>query len=135
MAQYFPLRHRPRALIVDDEASFGISLEADMRALGFDVCDLATDGQQAFLLAVSDQPDVVLMDVCLEGGREGIEVARRLREVCDAAIVFVTGYTDRATIERIHERVPGAPVLPKAVYRDRLADAVAEVSKEPGGRA
>jgi len=134
MAQHSPLRHRPRALIVDDEASFGIRLEAEMRALGFEVCDLATDGQQAFLLAMSDQPDVVLMDVCLEGGREGIEVARRLREVCDAAIVFVTGYTDRAT-ERIHERVPGAPVLPKPVYRDRLADAVAEVSREPGGRA
>jgi CheY-like chemotaxis protein len=98
MAQHSPRPHRRRALIVDDETSFGIRLEADMHALGYDVCDLATNGQQAFLLAMSDQPDVVLMDVCLEGGREGIEVARRLREVCDAAIIFVTGYTDRATI-------------------------------------
>jgi CheY-like chemotaxis protein len=64
-----------------------------MHALGYEVCDLATNGQQAFLLAMSDQPDVVLMDVCLEGGREGIEVTRRLREVCDAAIIFVTALT------------------------------------------
>jgi CheY-like chemotaxis protein len=84
---------------------------------------------------MSDQPDVVLMDVCLEGGREGIEAARWLREACEVPIIFVTGYTDRNTIERIHEVVPGAPVLSKPVYRDRLADAVAEVSKEPGGRA
>jgi CheY-like chemotaxis protein len=96
MAQHSLRPHRRRALIVDDETSFGIRLEADLHALGYDVCDLATNGQQAFLLAMSDQPDVVLMDVCLEGGREGIEVARWLREVCDATIVFITGYADRS---------------------------------------
>jgi hypothetical protein len=52
----------------------------------------------------------------------------RLRKVCEAPIVFVTGYTDRDTVERIHEQVPGAPVLPKPVYHDRLANAVAAVS-------
>ena len=65
-----------RALIVEDEILFAISLEADMRALGFDTCDLAADGQQASRLAMCNQPDVVLMDINLEGGREGIEVAK-----------------------------------------------------------
>jgi DNA-binding LytR/AlgR family response regulator len=69
------------------------------------------------------------MDVNLEDGREGIEAARWLRKVCDAPIVFVTGYTDRATVERIHEHVPEAPVLPKPVYRDRLADAISVVTQ------
>jgi CheY-like chemotaxis protein len=118
--------HR-RALIVEDETTIALNLEADMHALGFDICDLAANGQQASRLAMSNQPDVVLMDVNLEGGREGIEAARWLREVCDAPIVFVTGYTDRDTVKRIHEQVPGAPVLPKPVWRDRLADAVAAV--------
>jgi len=127
MAQRSP-PHRRRALIVEDETFLAIGLEADMRALGFDICDLAANGQQAFLLAMSDQPDVVLMDVNLEGGREGIEAARWLREVCDVPVVFVTGYSDHNTVERIHEVVPGAPVLPKPVYRDRLADAVASVT-------
>ena len=119
--------HRSRALIVEDEPLFAISLEADMHALGFDICDLASDGEKAFLHATSDRPHVVLMDVNLEGDREGIEVAKRLREECDVPIVFVTGCTDRETVERIHEQVPGAPVLPKPVWGDRLADAVAAV--------
>jgi CheY-like chemotaxis protein len=117
-----------RALIVEDETLFAICLEADMHALGFHICDLAANGQQVSMLAMSNQPDVVLMDINLEGGREGIEVARWLRKVCEAPIVFVTGYTDRDTVERIHEVVPGAPVLAKPVYRDRLADAVAAVT-------
>ena len=99
-----------------------------MRALGFDVCGLAPSASKARSLAMTNQPDVVLMDVNLEGGHDGIEAARWLREVCETAVVFVTSYNDDDTVERIHERVPGAPVLPKPVYRERLADAVAEVS-------
>ena len=126
MAQRSPPQHR-RALIVEDEIFFALNLEADMHALGFDICDLAANGQQASRLAMSNHPDVVLMDINLEGGREGIEVARWLSKVCEAPIVFVTGYTDRDTVDRIHEQVPGAPVLSKPVYGDRLADAVAAV--------
>ncbi len=76
---------------------------------------------------MNNQPDVVLMDINLEGGREGIEVARWLRTVCDAPVIFISGYTDRDTVERIHERVPDAAVLSKPVYGQRLADAVAAV--------
>ena len=100
-----------------------------MRGLGFETCDLATDGQDAFLQAMSNQPDIVLMDVNLEGGREGIEAARWLREVCEVPIVFVTAYGDEDTVERIRKQVPGAPVLAKPVRAERLADAVTVVTK------
>ena len=102
--------HR-RALIVEDEPLFAMGLAADMQALGFDTCDLAANGQDAFLQAMEDEPEIVLMDVSLEGSRKGIEAARWLREVCDIPIVFVTAYTDRDTVERIHQQVPDAPVI------------------------
>lgn len=70
-----------------------------------------------------------MVDVCLEGGREGIEVGRWLREMFDVPVVFVTSYSDDMTVERINAAVPGAPVLPKPIYPDRLADAVAEASR------
>jgi hypothetical protein len=56
MAQRSP-PHRGRALIVEDEIFFALSLEADMNALGFDICDLAANGHQASMLAMSNQPD------------------------------------------------------------------------------
>ena len=83
------------------------------------------------MLAMSNQPDIVLMDVNLEGGYEGIEIARWLRKVCDAPVVFITGYSDRDTVERIHKQVPDAPVLTKAGYHHRLADAVSEACRAP----
>ena len=122
---------RGRALIVEDEIFVALNLEADMHALGFDICDLAANGHQASMLAMSNQPDIVLMDVNLEGGYEGIEIARWLRKVCDAPVVFITGYSDRDTVERIHKQVPDAPVLTKAGYHHRLADAVSEACRAP----
>ena len=104
---------QPRALIVDDEFLFALSLAADMQALGFASCDIAANGQDAFLQAMENTPDIVLMDVNLEGGREGIEAARWLREVCDIPIVFITAHTDPDTVERIHQQVPDAPVIRK----------------------
>jgi CheY-like chemotaxis protein len=126
MAQSSP-QSQNRALIVEDETMVALGLEADMHELGFNTC-MGANGRQAFRYAMTQRPDVALMDINLEGGREGIEVARRLRDLCDVPIVFVTGYTDTDTIKRVRERVPGAPVLPKPVYRERLADAVAAVT-------
>jgi CheY-like chemotaxis protein len=100
MAQRSPPR---RALIVEDEVFFAISLEADMHELGFDVCDLAANGQQASTLAMNNQPDVVLMDINLEGGREGIEVARWLHTVCDAC-PFRKSYPDVLVVQSSQDR-------------------------------
>jgi DNA-binding NarL/FixJ family response regulator len=117
---------RNRVLIVEDEFLIALDLEAAMTGLGFEICGLAPNGEEARSLAMSHQPDVVLVDVYLGGAREGIETARWLREVCDVSVVFVTAHTDNATIERIKEAVPGSPILSKPVYRERLAEAVAK---------
>ena len=60
-----------RALIVEDETLFAMSLSVDMQALGFANCDLAATGQDAFLKAMEDLPDIVLMDVNLEEVAKG----------------------------------------------------------------
>ena len=81
-----------------------LDLEATMFKLGFDVCALAPSAYKARSLAMSNQPDVALVDIWLEGGREGIEIARWLREVCEVPIVFVTAQSDEDTVERVHEQ-------------------------------
>jgi response regulator of citrate/malate metabolism len=118
-----------RALIIEDEFLIALDLEATVFELGFDVCALAPSANKARSLAMNDQPDVAIVDVCLDGGREGIEIGRWLREVCDVPIVFVTANRDAATLERINHQVPAAPVLSKPVFRRQLADAIATVTK------
>jgi len=69
----------PRALIVEDEPMIALGLEAHLRELGFPSCDLATEEDQALSRAKRNRPDVVLMDVNLEGGREGSKTSRNMR--------------------------------------------------------
>ncbi len=117
-----------RALIVEDEFLIAHDLEATLRELGFVHCDVAPNGRQAHSLSMSEPPDIVVVDVCLEGGREGIEVGRWMRDMFAVPVVFVTSYNDEDTVGRVQERVPGAPVLAKPVYAERLADAIAKLS-------
>ena len=119
-----------RALIVEDEIVIALDLEDAMSALGYEVCALAPSDRTARSAAMEHLPDVALVDVCLAGGREGIETARWLREVCGASVLFVTARHDDDTVSRIHQQVPGAPVVRKPVYRKYLADAVAQVAKD-----
>jgi two-component system, response regulator PdtaR len=123
---YLGVRTRPwRALIVDDELLVALDVETMVRDLGFEECELAASPSHALALAMRGEPDVAFVDVCLEGGEEGIELARRLRQVCSARVVFVTGNTDGRTLQRIDEQVPGAPVVSKPVRPEGLAQALA----------
>src|SRR5262245_44643710 len=116
-----PQPPQPTVLIVEDDHLIALDLERAMADLGYKVC-LAASESKARSLAMQDHPDIVLMDVCL--GREGIETGRWLRAVCGTSVVFVTSEVDANTVQRIHEQVPGAPVVSKPVHRDSLARAV-----------
>jgi DNA-binding response OmpR family regulator len=117
-----------RALIVEDEYLIAFDVEASMRELGFDICTVASNERDAIELAKSDPPDVVVMDVYLNGTRAGIETARWLREVCGVPVVFMTAQIDKSTLDRIRTVMPGAPVLSKPVYRETLAKAVSSAT-------
>jgi DNA-binding NarL/FixJ family response regulator len=135
MAQHSPSGKR-RAVIVEDEFLIAVDLETILRGLGFDVCGLASNPSEAISLATSNRPDVVLMDVYLDEGCQGIKAARWLREACEIPVLFVTAHNDGPTVGRIRKLVPGAPVLPKPVTREGLADpmAVTILSRDPDPR-
>jgi DNA-binding response OmpR family regulator len=127
MTEHAPSRRR--ALIVEDEYLIAHDLEASMHELGYEYCDVAANSKTAHALSMDARPDIVVVDVCLEGGREGIEVARWLREMFGVPVVFVTSYSDADTVARVRQCVPGAPVLPKPVFPKHLADAIVEAGK------
>jgi hypothetical protein len=122
MAANLPSRH---ALIVDDEFLIAFDLESSMRELGFDVCTVASNEKDAIELAKSNAGRggygcVFRRDSCRN--RDGKMAPRgmwRAYRFCDRS-------HDDGTLERIHEVVPGAPVLSKPVYRETLAHAVSE---------
>lgn len=88
----------PRVLIVEDESIIALATKANLKRMGCEVVGTAATGQQAVDYAVKKKPDVVLMDIMLEGSMDGIEAATRIRERNpDMPIIYCTAYTDSGT--------------------------------------
>ena len=89
-----------RVLIVEDDQIVVVNLEGHLERLGYQVADTAACGAEACEKVSRAQPDLILMDVRLEGPLDGIETAQRIRQFCEVPIIFLTAYSDAATLER-----------------------------------
>jgi response regulator of citrate/malate metabolism len=71
------------------------------------------------------------MDVYLQGARDGIEVARQIRDLFATRVIFITAYSDdEGLMDRIRQQVPEAIVLPKPLYGRRLADTIYRLERD-----
>lgn len=89
-----------RVLIVEDEATSAILLEYQLLKLGCAVAGIASSGEEALELVRERRPDLVFMDIHLEGNRDGIETARLIGTEAGIPVVFMTATLDAKTLER-----------------------------------
>ena len=90
-----------RVLIVEDERIVAKSLEQELRALRYQVCGTAATGEEAVELAGHMRPDVVLMDIRLSGPMDGTQAAMTIWERSQIPIVYLTAFSDAATLAAI----------------------------------
>lgn len=117
-------RAAPRILIVEDDAMIAWDMSLILEAAGFEVVGTAASGNVALEKALALRPNVVLMDVNLNNGMDGVETARALRaRGDDAAVIFVTGFGDPETARRIRDFGPSDYLL-KPVEPETLEAAI-----------
>lgn len=87
-------------LIVEDDVILRMDLCTRLIRLGYEVVGVAATGDEANKLLSRCRPDLVLMDICIEGEEDGIEVAHRIRSDLGLPIIFLTAFTDEENIQR-----------------------------------
>lgn len=95
-----------KILIVEDESIVAFNLQQRLAQLGYDVPHVAVSGQQSLDIVSRCQPDLVLMDIHIEGAMDGIEVAARLHETNMVPVIYLTAYSEDATLERARKTRP-----------------------------
>jgi RNA polymerase sigma-70 factor (ECF subfamily) len=117
-----------RVLIAEDEFAIATEYERMLNGLGAVPVGKAPSASQVLRLARSSKPDLILMDVRLNGPMDGIAAAIKVRASVDTRIVFVTGSDDATVRTRIAE-FNGSRPLSKPLSIQALASAIADASR------
>jgi two-component system cell cycle sensor histidine kinase/response regulator CckA len=110
-----------RVLVVEDEALVALDLEQSLTSLGFEVVKTVDTMEEALAAANAYPIDLVLMDIHLRGGDDGVTVATAIRASHDVPVVFLTAYGDEHTLSRALETSPYGYLLKPVEERTLLA--------------
>jgi signal transduction histidine kinase len=89
-----------RIMIVEDERILALDLAETLDELGYTVAGMASRGDEAVELARRSDPQLILMDVQLDGDVDGIATAATIRDERDVPVVFLTAHADDDTLQR-----------------------------------
>jgi PAS domain S-box-containing protein len=95
-----------RILIVEDEDIVSELLLELLQNLGYEVAGTTPFGEEAVELAASTHPDLILMDIKLLGGMNGMEAAGLIRDRFDIPVVYLTAFSDDKTILQAKSTAP-----------------------------
>jgi CheY-like chemotaxis protein len=102
----------PKILIVEDELIVAENLRLLLAGMGYDVPLPAGSSAEALARAAGIHPDLILMDIVLEGSpMDGIETAEMIGQCMDVPVIFVTAYADEKTLIRVKGMGPYAYIL------------------------
>src|SRR5579864_2442011 len=110
-------------LIVEDDGIVAIDIKKGLEDGGYEVSGVAVSADDAVLEALSTCPDLVLMDIRIQGSLDGIEAADLLRNRFGVPIIYLTAHGDPETFERAKKTEPMAFLL-KPFRQAELVNAI-----------
>jgi CheY-like chemotaxis protein len=100
-----------KILIVEDDDIIARVADWRLKKLGYTVCGRATSGEEAMAHVEKYKPDLVLMDINIQGDIDGIETTKRIKKLFNIPVIFVTSHSDGLTIERAKEAKPDGFII------------------------
>ncbi len=91
---------KAKLLIAEDEGIIAKDLSVTLKRLGYEVVGIAKSAFDAINKANTLTPNLILMDIMLEGDVSGIEAAEEIQADLDIPIIYLTALADEETIHR-----------------------------------
>ncbi|MBN1874338.1 MAG: PAS domain-containing protein, partial [Anaerolineae bacterium] len=98
-------------LVVEDEFLIARNIAYKLRAAGYQVVDTVSTGEQAIQIALEHHPDLIVMDIRLDGELDGIEAAERIHAQVDIPVLYLTAYVDDEILQRAKITTPFGYIL------------------------
>ncbi|MDF1550327.1 MAG: response regulator [Bacteroidales bacterium] len=114
---------KKKILIVEDDKMLCTIFEMFIKQLGYELTGISHTGTEAIKLCGIERPDVVLMDIHLEGDINGIDAAKEIYKLYKVPVVYVTSDIEETTIKSaIFKNTYG--FLMKPIYQSSLRVAI-----------
>jgi len=95
-----------RVLIVEDERIVAEDIAQCLEESGYDIVGIANNSDRAVELAGEHYPDLILMDIVIQGEKDGVDTAHIIKERFGISVVYLTAYSQSKVIERAKETDP-----------------------------
>ncbi len=89
-----------RILIVEDEIIIAMEIADRLKSMGYEVLRIVSNGQMAIQSALREKPNLILMDIMIQGDIDGIETASRIHAKSSIPVIYLTANADESTLER-----------------------------------
>lgn len=134
-----------KIFIVEDERIIAEDLKRMLERLGYQVVGLAANGEDAIKKIEATKPDLVLMDIRIQGDMDGVDVAEHVVAEFELPVIYLTAYADEITVDRAKGTLPSAYILKPfeerslkttvdlALYRHNMSQLIKNVEDWHGG--
>ncbi len=113
-------------LIVEDEVLIAMALQSKLENFGFNVTGIAASGGEALAKVVEHPPDLILMDIVIQGEMDGVQTAQKIWEQYRIPVIYLTAYDDEKNLNRAKRTQPSAYLLKP--YNDRELEITIELA-------
>ncbi len=108
-----------KVVIIEDDPTSAKIIELTLQKLKYNIIGIARTGEEGYDLALSSDPDIILMDINLPGEWDGITTTERIKKVRDIPVIYITANSEDTTLNRAVSTEPIGYLL-KPYSRDHL---------------
>jgi CheY-like chemotaxis protein len=113
-------------LVVEDSKLLSNIIQSSLKNLGHEVSAAVSTGEDAIKMSGYKEPDLVLMDIVLEGEMDGIKAASQIRSQFNIPVIYLTGHVDKKFLERAKITEPFSYLIKP--FRDNELHAAIEIA-------
>lgn len=95
-------------LVVEDEPIVALDLVTGLEMAGYSIAGIASGSKDARSLFLNNPVDITLMDINIKGEKDGIDTVKELMALRPTPVIYLTAYTDPATVDRVKTTYPAA---------------------------
>lgn len=112
-----------KILIVEDEFIIAEKLSADLAEIGYKITEVVSSGEDAIKSVGVNPPDLVIMDINIDGDLDGIETTRKIQDRMAIPVIYLTGLSDQEIFRKARTTRPSG-YLSKPYNRQDIFHAI-----------